>query len=187
VKKNKKTKSAIPDKQLAANLKNLLKSFVLWIVLILLVRTDFSRIYTDSFIIRFTHSSVAGFCKIFGIPVVDTTCPLITINSTAMEIVPECTIYDYYLMVVALVVFTAWKWKDRLINGLIMIAILYITNIFRFIAMGFIGRYFPSTFKFTHDYLWGLIFALFTLALWIGFDSRSSKVLGQAVQKQSKK
>ena len=185
----KKTKgvSALSNKQLSNNLKNLLYSFLLWIVLVVLIRTDFSRAYTDSFFIRFTHSSVAFFCKILGIPVVDTSCPTISIYHTAMEIVPECTIYDYYLMVIALVAFTAWKWKDRLINGLIMLTILYFTNILRFLMMGFVGRFLPSAFKFTHDYLWGLIFALFTLALWIWLDNRASNVVSQPVKNDTKK
>jgi exosortase/archaeosortase family protein len=87
-----------------------------------------------------------------------------------MEIVVECTAYNFYLFAISLAVFANWKLKHKLMNLLIFFLVIFLTNTLRFFAMGYVGRYFPDLFDTTHDYIWNILFGFMIFGVWAWRD-----------------
>ena len=70
------------------------------------------------------------------------------VDGFSMEIIVECTAYNFYLFAIALAVFANWQLRYKLINLLIFFGVIFLTNILRFFAMGYVGRYYPRFFQY---------------------------------------
>ena len=88
-----------------------------------------------------------------------------------MEIIVECTAYNFYLFAIALALFANWSVKHKIINLLIFFSVIFFTNILRFFAMGYIGRYYPQFFDTTHDYIWNILFGFMIFGVWAWRDN----------------
>ncbi|PID89501.1 MAG: hypothetical protein CSB01_01595 [Bacteroidia bacterium] len=149
----------------------LIKTFVLWIALLGVV-----HLFVEFFaplLIKFTAYSVLLIGKITFIPVDFRPVKFIDVFGYPMQIVVECTAYNYYLFSIALAVFAKWTIKDKIKNGLLFIGVVFLMNNFRFLLLGFIGQYYPEIFDTLHDYFWNIIFALITLGLWLIVNEKS--------------
>jgi exosortase/archaeosortase family protein len=174
-KSDKATGSALPrkplfSKELLIKLLPLIKAFVLWFVLVLIVHIPGIKDGFRNIFVGFTTNSTVIMAKILFIPIEKMSFSAISLNGFNMEIIVECTAYNFYLFAIALAVFANWSWKHKLINLLIFLVVIFLTNNIRFFAMGFVGRYYPDFFSATHDYVWNILFGFMIFGVWAWRD-----------------
>ncbi len=156
-----------------ARLKPLLYSFALWGGLMGIIYIPFIYNAIIEFFVAFVVSSTILLGKILFIPVETSGSPLITVAGYTMKVIFECTAYNFYLFALALVVFAQWKIKDKLINLAIFIFSIFFLNAFRFIIMGYVGKFWPNMFHQIHDYVWTIVFGLVVFVLYIWRNDKS--------------
>jgi exosortase/archaeosortase family protein len=120
--------------------------------------------------VGFTTGSTVFLGKILFIPIERMGFSSITVNNFAMEIIVECTAYNFYLFALALTVFANWSVRHKFINLLIFYGIIFLMNNMRFFAMGYVGRYYPELFDTTHDYVWNILFGFMIFGVWAWRD-----------------
>lgn len=148
----------------------MIKAFAFWFLLVIIVHIPGIKESFRNIFVGFTTNSTYLMAKIFFIPIQKTGFATITINGFAMEIIVECTAYNFYLFGLALALFANWSWRHKLLNLLIFFGIIFITNILRFFAMGFVGRHYPELFDTTHDYVWNILFGFMIFGVWAWRD-----------------
>jgi exosortase/archaeosortase family protein len=168
--KKKKQQKPIFSKELLIKLLPLIKAFALWFVLVLIVHAPGIKDGFRNFFVGFTTTSTIIMGKIFFIPIERLSFSSIMVDGFSMEIIVECTAYNFYLFAVSLAVFANWKLKYKFINLLIFFGVIFLTNILRFFAMGYVGRYYPQFFSTTHDYVWNILFGFMIFAVWAWRD-----------------
>ena len=154
-------------------LKPLLFSFALWGLLMSIVHIPIIHDYLQNFFIEFVVDSTMFIGNLLFFPVESTGSPMINVAGFQMKVIFECTAYNFYLFAFSLAIFGKWTLKDKLMNLLIFIASIFILNIFRFIIMGYIGKYFPQAFHQIHDYVWTVVFGLAVFILYIWRNDKS--------------
>ena len=172
--KKKASKTSQPDlqsKQLAK--KHFIKQFIpliaavtLWIVSSTVLHLPPIKNEVATFFINFTLQSSLLFGKVFFIPVASPSFPFLTIGGYTMEVVMECTAYNFYLFVIFLSLFSPVKWKQRLITLFIFLLAVFVVNNLRFITVGYIGSYSQKMFHLVHDYLWNILFGFLVFLIW---------------------
>lgn len=166
-------------KALFKELLPLLKSFGLWVVLVVLVAWDYTNNRWFSMLfIDFTTYLSYGLAKVLFIPAnilgdgssVVTTFVVnyksIQINNYPMIIELECSAYHAYIAIIALVIFSNWNVKQKFITGSILFGILAFVNSFRIVMLGVVGRLYPAIFNFFHDYVWNILLVIIIWGLW---------------------
>lgn len=148
----------------------LIKSFALWFLLVIIVHLPGIRDDFRNMFVGFTTGATEVMGKLFFLPVVRTGFSSLTVDGFALEIIVECTAYNFYLFALALAVFANWSAFHKFINLIIFFATIFIVNNIRFIAMGYIGRYYPDLFNTTHDYIWNILFGFMIFGLWAWRD-----------------
>jgi exosortase/archaeosortase family protein len=108
--------------------------------------------------------------KALFLPIQRTGFANISVNNFAMEIIVECTAYNFYLFALALTLFANWAIKHKLLNLVIFFGIIFLMNNLRFFAMGYVGRYSPQLFDTTHDYVWNILFGFMIFGVWAWRD-----------------
>jgi exosortase/archaeosortase family protein len=174
-KAEKKTKQSGPkkplfSKELLIKLLPLIKAFALWFLLVLIVHIPGIKDGFRNMFVGFTTSSTVLIGKALFIPIQQLSFSSISMNGFSMEIIVECTAYNFYLFAIALAVFANWSIRHKLINLLIFIGVIFVTNILRFFAMGYVGRYYPDFFDTTHDYVWNILFGFMIFGVWAWRD-----------------
>jgi exosortase/archaeosortase family protein len=149
----------------------LIKTFVLWLILLTLVH--FFAEFLGPVLIHFTGYTVMGFSKILFIPAYTVDYKVLDIFSFPIHIVVECTAYNYYLFILSLVIFAKWNIRDKIINFFILFFSIMLANILRFIILALVGRYYINFFNLMHDYFWNVLFAILTLAIWLVLNEKS--------------
>lgn len=158
------------SKELLIKLLPLIKAFALWFILVLIVHIPGIKDAFRNFFVGFTTTSTTIMGKLFFIPIDRLSFSAIMVDGFSMEIIVECTAYNFYLFAVSLAVFANWKIKYKIINLLIFLGVIFLTNILRFFAMGYVGRYYPQFFSTTHDYVWNILFGFMIFAVWAWRD-----------------
>lgn len=174
-KPEKETKSQKPQKplfskELLIKLLPLIKAFALWLLLVLIVHIPGIKEAFRNLFVGFTTNSTIVMGKLFFIPIQKLGFSTITLDGFSMEIIVECTAYNFYLFAIALAVFANWNLKHKLINLLIFFVVIFLTNILRFFAMGYVGRHYPQIFDTTHDYVWNILFGFMIFGVWAWRD-----------------
>jgi exosortase/archaeosortase family protein len=152
----------------------LIKSFALWFLLVVIVHLPGIREDFRSMFVGFTTGSTEVLGKILFLPVERTGFSTLVVNNFALEIIVECTAYNFYLFALALVVFARWSTYHKIINLLIFFGVIFLMNNIRFIAMGYVGRYYPNLFNTTHDYVWNILFGFMIFGLWAWRDKANN-------------
>jgi len=159
------------SKQLAT--KHFIKQFIpliaavsLWVVSSSILHLPAIKNEVATFFINFTLQSSLLFGKVFFIPVTSPSFPFLTIGGYTMEVVMECTAYNFYLFVIFLSLFSPVKWKQRLLTLLIFLLAVFVVNNLRFITVGYIGSYSQKMFHLVHDYLWNILFGFLVFLIW---------------------
>ena len=149
-------------------LKPLLFSFALWGVLMAIVHIPVIHDYLQVLFVEFVVNSTVFLGSLLFFSVESQGSPMINVAGFQMRVIFECTAYNFYLFAFSLAVFGKWALKDKILNLLVFIASIFILNVFRFIIMGYIGKYFPQAFHQIHDYVWTVVFgmAVFILYIW---------------------
>jgi exosortase/archaeosortase family protein len=163
----------------------LILSVILWVILTSLVFIPSIKDVIHDRMILFTGNSLIFGGKIFQYPVSMVSFPNIEIFNFRMQIIFECTGFNYYLFALALVIFSPWTLKNKIINFVIYIAVIYLLNMLRFIVMGFIGRNYPDLFDGIHNYFWNILFALVVLFMWIVTNDKALKLKSQIPNNKS--
>jgi exosortase/archaeosortase family protein len=158
------------SKELLIKLLPLIKAFALWFILVLIVHIPGIKDAFRNFFVGFTTTSTLIVGKVFFVPIERLSFSAIMVDGFSMEIIVECTAYNFYLFAISLAVFANWKLKYKLINLLIFFGVIFLTNILRFFAMGYVGRYYPQFFSTTHDYVWNILFGFMIFAVWAWRD-----------------
>lgn len=161
-------------KDYMARLMPLIKAFALWFILVTIVQLPFIREDFRDFIVNLTTASTVLVGKIFFLPIERTGFENIQVSGFSMEIIVECTAYNFYLFAVALSLFADWKWKKKIINFIIFIGVIFFVNNLRFYAMGYVGRYYPEFFDSTHDYVWNILFGFMIFGIWAWRDGKDN-------------
>jgi exosortase/archaeosortase family protein len=148
----------------------LIKSFALWFLLVIIVHLPGIREDFRTMFVGFTTGSTEVLGKILFLPVDRTGFSSLVVNNFALEIIVECTAYNFYLFALALAVFANWSIKNKLINLFIFFLTIFLVNNIRFYAMGYVGRHYPELFDTTHDYIWNILFGFMIFGLWAWRD-----------------
>lgn len=162
------------SKELLIKLLPLIKAFALWFILVLIVHIPGIKDGFRNFFVGFTTNSTVLIAKGMFIPMQKLNFSTISLNGFTMEIIVECTAYNFYLFALALAVFANWSVMHKLLNLLIFLVVIFITNIMRFFAMGYIGRYYPELFSTTHDYVWNILFGFMIFGVWAWRDKANN-------------
>ena len=173
--KKKKQEKAIEMEKLAkkeAN-KNLIRQFVplmaavlLWFATLMILHLPSIKDGAALFFIDFTLQSALIFGKMLFIPMESSSYPFITVDGYTMQIVMECTAYNFYIFVIYLSLLSPVNWKQRLLTLVIFLAAVFVVNNLRFITLGFIGNNLADMFHFIHDYLWNILFGFMVFLIW---------------------
>jgi exosortase/archaeosortase family protein len=179
-------------KALFKELLPLLKSFALWVILVVIVAWDYTSYRWFSMLfVDFTTYLSYGLAKIMFIPAeifgsgsnMVTTLVVnynsIQINNYPMIIELECSAYHAYIAMIALVTFSSWTIKQKLVIGSILFGLLAIINSFRIVMLGVIGRMFPGFFNLMHDYIWNILLVIVIWGLWELANKRMNKQKNQ--------
>lgn len=160
-------------KEALDRLKPLLFSFALWGVLMAIIYIPIIHESIMDFFVKFVVDSTVIIGNILFLPVESSGSPLINVADYNMKVIFECTAYNFYLFAIALVVFGKWSLKDKLINFVIFVVSIFFLNAFRFIIMGYVGKFFPTIFHQVHDYVWTIVFGLVVFILYIWRNDKS--------------
>ena len=163
-------KKPLFSKELLIKLLPLIKAFALWFILVLIVHIPGIKEGFRNMFVGFTTQSTYIIGKMLFLPIDNPGFSAITIDGFAMEIIVECTAYNFYLFALALAIFANWSLKHKAINLLIFFVVIFLTNILRFFAMGYVGRYYPQMFDTTHDYVWNILFGFMIFGVWAWRD-----------------
>lgn len=175
LKKAKKNQQKKEQKLERQRLLPLIKAVILWIILILIASIPTFKDTFAEFFISYTAQTVVIAGKLFFIPIEDLGSQLIAVDGFKLNIIYECTAYNFYLFVIPLVVFSNWTIKQKIFNLFIFLLSIVLANTFRFIIMGYIGNWFPKLFHSIHDYVWNIIFGLLIFSIWFLLEKRSKQ------------
>jgi len=145
----------------------LLIAVALWLIISAILHLPAFRKEVQEFFIRFTLNSAISFGKLLFIPVESYMFPKITVGGYTMEVIMECTAYNFYIFVICLSLLSPVKWTQRLLTMLIFVAAIFVVNSFRFYTMGFIGKHYNHLFHDIHDYLWNILFGFMVFLIWL--------------------
>lgn len=193
-KQKNKTKTTVSRKELLHELMPLIKSFVLWIVLVVIVAWDYTNHRWFSMLfVQFTTYLTYALSKMFFLQAavigagtsmmttIEVNYLSIVVNNFPMIIELECSAYHAYIALIALVIFSKWTTKQKLIAGTIMFLILAIINSFRIIVLGLIGRKYPEAFNLMHDYIWNILLVVVIWGLWEWVNQKLSRKKDEAL------
>lgn len=167
---DKKPAKPLFSKELLIKLLPLIKAFVLWFALVAIVHIPGIKQDFRDIIVGFTTWSTVTMGKLLFLPVTRLGYSTFNVDGFTMEIIVECTAYNFYLFAIALSAFANWSKKRKAINLLIFILIIFLTNNLRFYAMGYVGRHYPTFFDTTHDYVWNILFGFMIFGVWAWRD-----------------
>ena len=136
----------------------LLLAVLLWLVTLTILHLPAIRDGVAQFFISFTLDSALAFGKLLFIPVESRSFPNITVDGYTMQIVMECTAYNFYIFVFYLSLLSPVSWSQRILTLVIFLSAVFILNNLRFVTMGFIGNQSAEWFHFIHDYFWNILF-----------------------------
>ncbi len=175
-------------KELLKSLMPLIKSFGLWAVLVIIVAWDYAKFQWFSMaFVHFTSYLSLGLSKLLFIPAsitgsgtamvttLNVTYDSIVISGYPMMVELECSAYHAYLAMVALIVFSGWTLRNKLVWGSILFGVLAVINSLRIVLLGVIGRKFPSVFDLMHDYIWNILLVIILWGLWEFVNTRLIK------------
>lgn len=144
----------------------LMIAVVLWFITLSILHLPSIKDQVAYFLIKFTLDSALGFGNLLFIPIESHSFPNISVSGYNMQIVVECTAYNFYIFVIYLSLLSPVKWKQRIITLLIFLSAVFVVNNMRFFTMGFIGMDFPHLFHYIHDYLWNILFGFMVFLIW---------------------
>lgn len=160
------------------HLKPVLWAFLVWFVVIGIIHLPFLNYAIMKFFVDFTTGSALWMGTVLGIPVESPGSPLLRVNGFSMQVVMECTAYNFYLFAVVLTIFARWPMRQKFISLGIFIAGIFFINNLRFISMGYLGSYRPDLFNLIHDVVWNVLFGFLIFGLWVWRELSAQRLSG---------
>lgn len=153
-------------KLLMKHLTPLLWAFAVWFAAISIIHTPMVRDVAKDFFVSFTTHSAYWFGKILFVPIKMPAVPYLSVKDFNMQVVMECTAYNFYLFALVLTLFARWTLKHKLISLAIFFVVIFMLNNIRFISMGYLGSIRPDLFHTVHDYVWNILFGFMVFGVW---------------------
>ncbi len=148
-------------------LKPVLWAFFAWLGLIGLINLPLLKEPVILFFVNFTTQAAFWVGTALRLPVESPGSPFLTVNGFSMQVVMECTAYNFYLFAIALTFFARWPLRNKFINLGIILSGIFLLNNLRFISMGYLGSYQPDLFEPVHDIVWDVVFGFAIFGLWV--------------------
>lgn len=145
----------------------LMLAVVLWMATNVVIHLAVFKDQVQAFFVQFTIQSVSLVGSLLHIPVTSTVSPLISIDGYAMEVVMECTAYNFYIFVFFLSLLSPVKLLSRFITLFIFMVAVFVVNTMRFFTLGMLGKHYPALFHGVHDYLWNILFGILVFLIWL--------------------
>jgi exosortase/archaeosortase family protein len=154
------------SKRFMEHFRPLMFAVLLWFITVSVlhlpgINEDVMRIF-----VGFTLESAILFGKLLFISVESHAYPNITVSGYTMQVIMECTAYNFYIFVIYLSLFSPVKWKQKLWTLVIFLSAVFVVNNLRFVTMGFVGNYSEQLFHIIHDYLWNILFGFMVFIIW---------------------
>lgn len=179
---------SLQRKELWKYLFPLVKSFGVWLIAVSVVAIDYTynRWFSMGFV-HFTTYTTYILSKLLSVQIsllgsssdivttLNVNYDMLHICNYPFKIELECSAYHAYIAVVALIIFSAWKQKDKFLYGIIFIVTLAILNSLRIIALGIISQKFPSILNLMHDYIWNILLVIILWGLWELINNKLTK------------
>jgi len=166
VKQQQKLEKKLAYKKMMLSFKPLIIAVVLWFATITIIHLPAIKNEVADHFINFTINSAVGFGKILFLPVETNSFPNITVSGYTMQVVMECTAYNFYIFVFYLSLLSPVAWKQKIYTLVIFLLAVFIVNNLRFITVGYIGKYSATMFHYVHDYLWNILFGFMVFLIW---------------------
>jgi exosortase/archaeosortase family protein len=157
-------------------LKPLLLAFVVWFVLLSVLHLPFIKDYLRTIMVTFTQQSALVLGKMFFLPMTTNGYPRLSYDGFTMNVILECTAYNFYLFVIVVTVFARWSLKDKLVNLAVFLGVIFLMNNLRFFVMGAVGRHYPAFFDHIHDFVWNILFGILVFLIYFWADRRAGGV-----------
>jgi len=143
-------------------------TFGLWILLSAGFRFFAFNMFFYETLLAFVKGYLEVFSGLFGViyhefPSSDN---LIALNGASLKIIYECTAYSYYLFIFAIVLFSPWKWHQKLWGGATLFVLTTLLNALRFFSVAWIIRKHPDQLDIFHDYVWNILFAVIVFLMY---------------------
>ena len=166
-KQQQKLEKKLAYKKMMLSFKPLIIAVVLWFATITLIHLPAIKSEVAYHFINFTINAAVGFGKVLFLPVETNSFPNITVSGYTMQVVMECTAYNFYIFVIYLSLLSPVAWKQRLYTLFVFLLAVFIVNNLRFITVGYIGKYSATMFHYVHDYLWNILFGFMVFLIWV--------------------
>lgn len=149
-------------------LKQLILTFGLWMIFSFIFRFFAFNLFFYNVLLNFVKSYLEFFSNICGVIYNEyaTTDNLISLNGASLKVIYECTAYSYYLFIIALVIFSPWKWTQKLLHGFLLIITITLLNAARFFSVAWVIRKYPHQLTLFHDYVWNILFAVIVFLIY---------------------
>lgn len=157
-------------------LKPLLYAFAVWFFLLTLLHLPYFKNYLRSGMISFTRQSAIVIGDLFSLPMTSTGGNNLSYSGFGMNVILECTAYNFYLFVLVITLFAKWSVRDKLINLGVFLFVIFLANNMRFFVMGILGNYRPELFHTVHDYVWNILFGFLVFIIYYWGDRRAGGV-----------
>lgn len=161
--------------ELVHRLKPLLLTFVVWFALKSVIHIPSIGSVVEPFFVSFTTNTSYWFGRLLFIPIQMHGVPYLSVNNFFMEVIMECTAYNFYLFVIVLTIFSRWPLRHKFTSLGIFLATIFVINSFRFITMGYVGSFRPDLFDVVHDYVWNILFGFLVFGIWIWREETATR------------
>lgn len=115
------------------------------------------------------------FLKIFGVHS-NSGNGIITDGSFALYLAFGCEGSEPIMIFAAATLAFPAKWKDKLTGLVAGVLILYVLNLVRILALFFIGKHFPDSFRSFHGEIFPVIFIFLAIIVWFLWINRLPKI-----------
>ncbi len=154
------------QRQLIKYMAPLFWAFITWFLMISLVHSAWLKDPVREFFVGFTTHAAYWFGKLLFIPIKMNEVPFIAVKGFNMQVVMECTAYNFYLFALMLTLFARWSVRHKLKSLAIFFLVIFFLNNLRFITMGYLGSFRPDLFDAVHDYIWNILFGFMVFGIW---------------------
>ncbi len=152
--------------ELIQRLKPLIFALLLWVALSAIIELPPFKEKVYSFFLHFTTHAAYWFSRLIFMPLEMPEVPFLSARGFRMQVVMECTAYNFYLFAISLVIFARWPLRHKFTSlGIFLLAIFVLNNL-RFVTMGYLGSYRPELFDPVHDIVWDVLFGFAVFGLW---------------------
>lgn len=163
--------------ELIHRLKPLIFALLLWVALSAIIELPPFKEKVYSFFLHFTTHAAYWFSRLIFMPLEMPEVPFLSARGFRMQVVMECTAYNFYLFATSLVIFARWPLRHKFTSLGIFLLAIFILNNLRFVTMGYLGSYYPELFDPVHDIVWDVLFGFAVFGLW-AWRETAAKVTG---------